>query len=557
MNTNETDVLNGEVTGEGVAVEAEVIQEKGAEAPEYSEEGLHELVDSATANVEDRAGRVLENADKAAEPPSSLKMDAGKAASIFKQKGFLSQVQGIKEKITALAISTKAKIAGLLSGDGRRMAEKEADTVVAQEAALTEGAQSSVSEEAARVPVEQHEAVPVEPEEALEQKEQRELLEFLEKEAFPKLGLTKEEEARVLAETREEKKELTERSFANVRATVKAFLEHYSTGGVVDSISLDKDKADIEESLFREFAARHKDQYAINDADIESLAKKHDISELSSRGYEVGGKTDEQYESIRNLQNEYAMELMQRSPNIAAYRKRFSKEELLQQLESERSVVENNHAVTINIGWKPLLSVLQEGKFKSANELTSEQAKKLEKEQFRHLSQSYIDTRTNLEKEMGFKGGDCIIYGTLANTQGIEGRIGGASSYGDIFLEMDSGPDTTYTEGDSYTSNATGAGRQKERNEGYGAQNITHRQLYGHTAYISKAVDNIERNMVLQYNQVNTTLFTYIEAQIPNPSLDQIKAINVPKKRAAGVLYKLSELPDGEKWKAKVKVIDE
>lgn len=77
--------------------------------------------------------------------------------------------------------------------------------------------------------------------EATEEERSKELQEFLEKEVFVKLGISEEDEQAALAEVVPEKKEILERSFRNVRDTIRAYFEIEIIEGRFDCLSWKKD----------------------------------------------------------------------------------------------------------------------------------------------------------------------------------------------------------------------------------------------------------------------------------------------------------------------------
>ena len=90
------------------------------------------------------------------------------------------------------------------------------------------------------------ETLSISQEEDLEEKEKRELEEYLEKEVFSKFNLTKEDEARALAEVSENKREILTRSFENTRNSLSSLYEMETIEGRVDGHAFDRAKKQLE-----------------------------------------------------------------------------------------------------------------------------------------------------------------------------------------------------------------------------------------------------------------------------------------------------------------------
>jgi len=544
--------------------DAEAGGEAAAGEAEYTERGLRELVDQSIIDVESDEKQIFAKADRGVEPPASLGLEVGRASDIFEKEGFAQQVQAMKGKISALVSATKEKLAKLIGGkqgEGQGQRTKPeipaevpiADNTVALEAIVEESPSVAAEEEKTAAP---------EAKETPDQREKRERKEYLEKEVFPKLGLTKEDEERTIAEAPVEKREVAEHSFANVRATVEAFMKSYSELGIVDDRALQEDRVRAEKEAFREIVPKYRAafNFELSDSDLETMFDDKDgfrkFEQLIYEQYRAAGTwDDDHYNTNIALHNEWGKDFNNRTQDLSVFRRKLPREELVEALHKEFDSVENNHAITINIGWESLMATLREGEFKTVAQLTPEQIETLRRKSYREISSFYLDQRKKTEDLLGFKENDRVVYGALANSGGDEGRRGGAPTYGDIFLEMEDDPGITYTEGDSYNMNASPTQNEKDFDYRPDFKGIK-RQAYGKTALISKAVDNVEGSVSERLTGTRAGL-VYIEAQIPNPTLDRIKRIRVPKKFETTILAGLTELSDGDKWKEKISIIEE
>jgi hypothetical protein len=601
--------------------------QEGEGSLEYDEAGLEKLVDSANEQVDSSVAESIRHADNRVDAgPHSFGLDEKTGESIFTSGGFAERINTLRASLTALAANTKAKIAKLL---GKKSEAIDSDETVAHEivkqptVSITQETEGSVEQQKSS---EQEEAAAQEKYWAdLKQKEQekeKELDEYLEREIFPGLGILEEDEKRVLAETPEERKWLKERSFNNIRDTVRQFVKYYSEHGTFDDASYaEKEKSaewEAVNELWGQYGGKSSKEAGLevlSEQDLDAIA--HDGSpyskfrsivlekseEIAARIYDEGGEGGDEDEGDQGQQTARTLleaakkeyeekqqelqgapkdfrikqlihqklledwgydeiakgfykEHQKRLPEREQYEKRFSREELAGMLRAEAEGVREHHAVTINIPYADLLAVLREGEFKTATSLTPEQRDQIEVHRGRNYQDSYFDRRKNIEQELGFKEGTSVAYGALADMGGPEGSFGGAASYGDIFLEIDEGPDFTYTEGDSYNFDSSQSGQWKK-------SGVEHKQLEVEHASISKAVNNIEGNLARKYQAGRG--FSYLEVQIPNMTLDKIKKINVPYFDTVHaipsfltqekVLNDLSQLADGEKWKQKINMI--
>ena len=540
--------------------DAEAGGEAAAGEVEYTERRLRELVNQAIIDVELDEKQIFAKADRGVEPPASLGLEAGRASDIFEKGGFAQQVQAIKSKISALVSATKEKLSKLVGGQQGQETKPD----VPAEAPIADNtiAPEKIVEESPSIAPGEEKTAPTEVQETPEQREKRERKEYLEKEVFPKLGLTKEDEGRTIAEAPADKKEVAEHSFANVRATVEAFIKCYSELGIVDGRALEEDKVRAKKEAFREIIPKYRAafNFELSDSDLENMYDAESgFDKFETLVYEqcraAGTWDDDHYNTNIALHNEWANDFNDRIQDLSVFRRKLPREELTEALRKEFNSVESNHAITINIGWEPLMATLREGEFKTVAQLTPEQIETLRRKSGREISSYYVHERKRMEDLLGFKESDRVVYGALANTGGDEGRRGGAPTYGDIFLEMEDDPGITYTEGDSFNMNHSPTQQEKRFDYEPDFKGVKE-QAYGKAALVSKAVDNLEGNVSRRLTGTQSGL-VYIEAQIPNPTLDRIKRIRVPKKFEKTVLAGLAELPDGDKWKEKISIIEE
>lgn len=214
------------------------VREHAEVSQEISEAEFQENLERAGEEVDSSQNEIVANTDKRIENvPTSSGLSQEKAAGIYEQGGFAERVKNIKEKIIALAQSTKEKIKNLISGKPEIVHFSEMSPPPIAE-----------SQPSAEVPIaeaeidEQPKVEPAQPEQAESQEtqEQRELREYLEKEVFAKLSLTAEDEQRILAETPEDRREILGRSFENSRKSVETFYHKQVIEGVIDGHAADR-----------------------------------------------------------------------------------------------------------------------------------------------------------------------------------------------------------------------------------------------------------------------------------------------------------------------------
>lgn len=231
------------------------------------------------------------------------------------------------------------------------------------------------------------------------------------------------------------------------------------------------------------------------------------------------------------------------------YKVKIQREDLFEALSSEANNVKEKNSVTLNMNWKGVMLMLRDGGFKTFKDLKPEQQAALYR-----IYANYNERRKDLEQELGFAEGTPVAYGCYANSEGDEAKLGGASQYGDFFIEIEPPDNVSYTEGDSFNGNDTLAGSRKRENTKTEYTQTKNRQILGGQVHVAKAIYNLEKGFVKKYGSGGMS--TYIEAQIPDFKLDMIKSIKVPDENAKqNILRNLDKIPNGENWREKIKVV--
>ncbi len=92
------------------------VSEQAEASQEISEVELQRNIEQATGEVDGSQNEVIASADKRIENvPASASLSQEKGAGIYEQGGFANRIKNIKEKIVALAQSTKERIKNLVS----------------------------------------------------------------------------------------------------------------------------------------------------------------------------------------------------------------------------------------------------------------------------------------------------------------------------------------------------------------------------------------------------------------------------------------------------------
>ena len=343
---------------------------------------------------------------------------------------------------------------------------------------------------------------------------------------FSKLGIDAETQTKILVEAPEQRRNLLERSFGNIRESVKAFIEEYSEIGVVDRKAFNADRISVANRVYVEAAPQLikkldevKAKYGL-EVDLDELLRseavwspgeqigkieeqlshaidRHIAKEVedafSSKGSYQGierlsetdlqdyGKASKYGDALYRAKSQRQQEIMPRAeleefrdaffkkfhyqePHPNDYVSRFTPPELLERVASEAERLKTDFRIHINMSVGNLLKALQQGELKTARQLGPEEIKKLRNLQGRNLSDEYFKRRRRLEREIELPEDQPIVYGTYADPKGPEGRTGGAASYGDVFVEVKPKDKFSITEGDSYNLNDSPVGQRKRQN---------------------------------------------------------------------------------------------
>jgi hypothetical protein len=239
--------------------QAEIIQRPEAqpigETRELDEAALKTLAEQAGSQVEIKEKQTLDNAERRVASPPSLGIEQAKANDVFERGGFAERIQAIKTKIAELAKTTKEKITALAGGgpevihfndlanemkQAEMKASKAAEAMKSPEIKIAESPTAEAKSETVS-PIENPESIAGvatekmgAKQETTEQKEKRELKEYLEKEVFAKFGLTPEAEAKAIAEAPENRREILARSFENTKKSLQVFYEQEVVEGTLD-----------------------------------------------------------------------------------------------------------------------------------------------------------------------------------------------------------------------------------------------------------------------------------------------------------------------------------
>jgi hypothetical protein len=220
--------------------EAVEVPQEGEGALEYNEAGLEKLVNSAHEEVDRGATEVVGRADERINAgPESFGLDKQTGDSMLASGGFGERINTLKANIATLAAKAKAKIADLFDNKPEVIHFSEMATPVPKSAEVVkEDNPETGAPEVKAIGKEKQANV----EETSEQKEKRELREYVEAEVFKKFGLTKEDEDRMLAEVPEARREILARSFENTRASLETFYQMQVVEGALDWRAIDNER---------------------------------------------------------------------------------------------------------------------------------------------------------------------------------------------------------------------------------------------------------------------------------------------------------------------------
>lgn len=286
-------------------------------------------------------------------------------------------------------------------------------------------------------------------------------------------------------------------------------------------------------------------------------------------------KSQFNYDDFRRRVNDEISKTNSSLPVISRekYRVKTDREQLTNEILEEHQRAKNTGFLNSNISASSLKKVLEGGQFKDVFSMTQEELKNVAGGT--RAFESYLDKRDAIEKGLGArqKGDEVIVYGTFASDVNDENILGGASQYGDIFIKFKKGTRATYTESDSMAPRDSELVANKPR-----ARKINHsavdrlvdaaddaksRQVASeHTALAKALLSHDLKQMAKMRGQSESDLgkhYAYLEAQIIDPSFDDIESINIPKTALAKASDEevefLQNLSNNPKWQSKVNFI--
>lgn len=332
--------------------------------------------------------------------------------------------------------------------------------------------------------------VPSKPRGAVEAQGEKALDQYLEQEIFPALGLTKEDEAHALTEATEDNREILERSFQNIRDTVVALYQLDTVDGRVDVKTM-KEREKREKRFF----------------------------------------------------------------HPSEFKRRLTREQMTKELLQEKEWVAKSGFINLNIKLGALEQLLKEGKFRDASNMSPEELARLGKSERSH--DEYQDNRRMVEVALGiYKSDEVIVYGSYASDYNGELQKGGAEAYGKIFIKFKPSTKAVFTEGDSVNLHMSETVREKLEKQGINYRgdypgSARARQIAPEHAALAKAITNLDHKRQIEMGTDKTDV-CYLEAQILNPTLDDMESINIPKTEARSI----SNLQENPKWKDKIVFTD-
>ncbi|MBU0597758.1 DUF3626 domain-containing protein [Patescibacteria group bacterium] len=326
-----------------------------------------------------------------------------------------------------------------------------------------------------------------------------ELETYLEKDLYPALGITQEDEEKFLKEQDySDKHEALERvdkiSFQNIRDSIRLFFQYYVKDGVLDMKSYRQKEEDVRKRV---------------------LADKG-YNEDDTMPWQVGREIDDQVRAEVGMPEKI----------------HFDKDQIFQKIQKQLTEIRDLSEITYNVkGGDSIERRLNTGKIIPMTEFPEDERTDMRKiadpgriamDFFGGNEAEYDDRRNQAEQAMGMlKSGEARpVYATLAGGSRQNIEIGGAPQYGDnvfVFNE-EVGNRTVYTEGDSM--NPTGlidALRKKEKmsdKNGLGNRllNREHAELSLALYYLSQDLDR-PYTPTEQFNREGKKV-QYIEAQI-------------------------------------------
>lgn len=454
-----------------------------------TEEGLEKFVQETEQAIDKDAQKFLEGGKREAnELNDAISADEASLQSTEQQGGFRSRLENIAQRVRSAATVGKEKIRNLFRHSPAQQEKIITTTLVpetsdAQEPTI-ESEQSKEQEQLER----RKESEPL-----------KELQEYLAKEVFPTLGISREQQEAALTETSEDRKEVLERSFENIRGTIESFYEIETIEGRLDQISYQKEKRRrvfeavtplLKEELEAKGLSFSEEELGldVNDIDATNHIAENINKLISNKRYELieaiekevfsiiekekryedievpnEGETNEEiweeyFKKVRRVINNkveatlkekgwtppWVYELSQKVAHIAQdmpmipfenFTIKKSKEQLLVEIVDEQNKVAESQFLCVNIPPKKLEHVLQTGEFKGLFSLDEAEMKKRASELGE--GELYMQQRKDTEQALGtYNPEKAVIYGTLASADGIEEKYGGASVYGSIFFKL-------------------------------------------------------------------------------------------------------------------------
>lgn len=285
------------------------------------------------------------------------------------------------------------------------------------------------------------------------------------------------------------------------------------------------------------------------------------------------GKSQFNYDDFRRQVNDEISKTNSSLPIISRekYRVKTDREQLTNEILEEHQRTKNTGFLNSNISASSLKKVLEGGQFKDVFSMTPEELSKVAGGT--RAFESYLEKRDAIERGLGArqKGDETIVYGTFASDFNDENILGGASQYGDIFIKFKKGTRATYTESDSMAPRDSELVASKPREvdnsvEGRlsdAANDAKSRQVASEHAAIAKALLSHDlKRMAKMRGESNSNFgrhYAYLEAQIIDPTFDDIESINIPKAALAKANDEeagfLQSLADNPKWQGKINFI--
>jgi hypothetical protein len=402
---------------------------------------------------------------------------------------------------------------------------------------------------------------------------EEELLAFLEGSVFPELGLSEEDRIKTLEALAEQGKtaeeiQINQRSFENIRETLKLYFKTLCVDGIADEILAEKEEKQIIEE--------GREKY------LKELLTLPEYSELNIIDYqsiqnEINNANSEMQRILAELPNDIQAAIMfgeseepeevakirakvnlllglkdkitgwkavseedtyiagvhdkarERSIEVNSNRIKLKMSEALEELQKEIIRIEGSiqishecsiRAIDRGIRGESIVGITS----LSGDKLQGAIDKKIEspgwKKQYKQREGGYLPGRAGLEEALGYAGGP-VVYGVM-----LAGAETPPNGYGDvtILLETDSYPELFFSEGDSMPGMKSigelAVSKDRERSSGDQKENLIKsalkRQLTFRHAVISKAARGItlRHKAALNGDKYGGSHFDYTEAHI-------------------------------------------